>query len=106
MYEVKEICRNGESLPLSTADGALRIVFIGTGPAFAKRRRQSNMLVIQGNHHVLIDCGTQGPLALNDLGLSVLDVRCYLPTPQSRGSYWWVGRSCPDESVHSQYLYA
>ena len=38
------------------------------------------MLVIQGNHHVLIDCGTQGPLALNDLGLSVLDVRCYLPT--------------------------
>ena len=38
------------------------------------------MLVIQGDHHVLIDCGTQGPLALNDLGLSVLDVRCYLPT--------------------------
>ena len=80
MYEVKEICRNGESLPLSTTDGALRIVFIGTGSAFAKRRRQSNMLVIQGSHHVLIDCGTQGPLALNDLGLSVLDVRCYLPT--------------------------
>jgi len=55
MYEVKEICRNGESLPLSTTDGALRIVFIGTGSAFAKRRRQSNMFVIQGNHHILID---------------------------------------------------
>lgn len=79
MYEVNEICKNGESLALTTY-GQLRIVFIGTGSAFAKRRRQSNMLVIQGNHHVLIDCGTQGPLALNDLGLDVLDVRCYLPT--------------------------
>ena len=103
MYEVKEICKNGESLPLSTTDGALRIVFIGTGSAFAKRRRQSNMLVIQGNHHILIDCGTQGPLALNDLGLSVLDVRCYLPT-HSHADH--IGGSCPDESVHSQYLYA
>ena len=79
MYEVNEICKNGESLALTT-DGQLRIVFIGTGSAFAKRRHQSNILVIQGNHHVLIDCGTQGPLALNDLGLDVLDVRCYLPT--------------------------
>ena len=79
MYKVTEICRNGETLPLTT-DGSLRIVVIGTGSAFAKRRRQSNILVIQGNHHVLIDCGTQGPLALNDLGLSVLDVRCYHPT--------------------------
>ena len=86
-----------------TTDGALRIVFIGTGSAFAKRRRQSNMLVIQGDHHVLIDCGTQGPLALNDLGLSVLDVRCYLPT-HSHADH--IGGSCPDESVHSQYLYA
>ena len=38
------------------------------------------MLIIQGDHHVLIDCGTQGPLALNDVGLSVLKVRCYHPT--------------------------
>ena len=79
MYEVNEICKNGSSLPLTT-DGHLRIVFIGTGSAFAKRRRQSNMLIIQGDHHVLIDCGTQGPLALNDVGLSVLKVRCYHPT--------------------------
>ena len=79
MYEVKEICRKGDSLPLTT-DGPLRIVFIGTGAAFSKRRRQSNILVIQGKYHVLIDCGTQGPLALNDLGLDVLRVRCYLPS--------------------------
>ncbi len=79
MYEVNEICKDGSSLPLTT-DGRLRVVFIGTGSAFAKRRRQSNMLIIQGDHHVLVDCGTQGPLALTDIGLNVLKVRCYLPT--------------------------
>ena len=78
MYKVNEICKSGKSLALTT-EGELRVVFIATGSAFAKRRRQSNILVIQGNDHVLIDCGTQGPLALNDLGLDVLRVRCYLP---------------------------
>lgn len=79
MYEVNEICKDGSSLPLTT-DGRLRVVFIGTGSAFAKRRRQSNILIIQGDHHILVDCGTQGPLALTDIGLNVLKVRCYLPT--------------------------
>jgi ribonuclease BN (tRNA processing enzyme) len=79
MYEVNKICDQGESLSLKT-DGHLRVVFIGVGSAFSKRRRQSNVLVIQGDHHVLVDCGTQGPLALNDIGLSVQDVNCYLPT--------------------------
>ncbi|QPJ63923.1 MAG: MBL fold metallo-hydrolase [Candidatus Nitrohelix vancouverensis] len=79
MYEINTICENDAPLPLTT-DGRLRVVFIGTGSAFAKRRRQSNILIIQGDHHVLVDCGTQGPLALTDIGLSVLKVRCYLPT--------------------------
>lgn len=80
MYKINPVCKNGGPLPLSTQDGHLRVVFIGVGSAFAKRNRQSNMLIIQGDHHVLIDCGTQGPLALNDLGLDVIKVRCYLPT--------------------------
>lgn len=79
MYSVTEISKNEEPLPLKT-DGHLRVVFIGTGSAFAKRRRQSNILIIQGDHHVLVDCGTQGPLALADLGLDVLQVKCFLPT--------------------------
>jgi len=79
MYEINEICPKGERLALST-DGRLRVVFIGVGSAFAKRRRQSNILLIQGDHHVLVDCGTQGPLALNDVGLTVREVNCYLPT--------------------------
>jgi ribonuclease BN (tRNA processing enzyme) len=80
MYKISKVCQNKKPLELSTEDGHLRVVFIGVGSAFAKRNRQSNILVIQGQHHVLIDCGTQGPLALNDLGLDVLKVRCYLPT--------------------------
>ena len=79
MFRINKICQDGSPLPLTT-DGHLRVVFIGVGSAFSKRNRQSNMLLIQGEHHVLVDCGTQGPLALNDIGLNVLKVRCYLPT--------------------------
>ncbi|MFQ5671797.1 MAG: MBL fold metallo-hydrolase [Nitrospinales bacterium] len=80
MVKINEILKNGDPLPLTTDDGHLRIIFIGVGSAFAKRNRQSNILIIQGDHHILVDCGTQGPLALDDLGLDVLQVRCYLPT--------------------------
>jgi ribonuclease BN (tRNA processing enzyme) len=79
VYEVTEICKNSEPLSLQT-DGHLRVVFLGTGSAFAKKRRQSNILIIQGDHHVLVDCGTQGPQALIDIGLDVDQVKCYLPT--------------------------
>lgn len=79
MFEVREICKNGESLPLRT-DGRLRMVFLGTGAAFSKRLRQSNILIIQGDHHVLVDFGTQGSLALEDIGLDVFKVNCFLPT--------------------------
>jgi|TARA_B110000438_G_scaffold284772_1_gene314154 ribonuclease BN (tRNA processing enzyme) len=79
MLEINEICQNGEPFSLTT-DGRLRVIFIGVGSTFAKRIRQSNILIIKDNHHVLIDCGTQDPLALNDIGLNVLSVQCYLPT--------------------------
>jgi ribonuclease BN (tRNA processing enzyme) len=79
MFKINPICQGGQPLSLTT-DGHLRVVFIGVGSAFSKRHRQSNILIIQGDHHILIDCGTQGPLALNDIGLNVLKVRCYLPT--------------------------
>lgn len=80
MFTVNKICQDGKPLPLTTSNGKLRVVFIGVGSAFSKAHRQSNILLIQGDYHILVDCGTQGPLALNDIGLSVLKVRCYLPT--------------------------
>ena len=79
MHNINDICNNGRSLSLSTK-GNLRVVFLGVGSAFTKRNRQSNFLIIQGDHHVLVDCGTLGPLALDDVGLSVSKVKCYLPT--------------------------
>ncbi len=80
MLKINAINKDSGPLSLTTDDGHLRVVFLGVGSAFAKRNRQSNMLIIQGDHHVLVDCGTQGPLALNDVGLNVVKVRTYLPT--------------------------
>ena len=44
-------------------DGSLSIFFIGAGNAFQKSYYQANVLVIKGNDHVLIDCGTICPYA-------------------------------------------
>lgn len=38
--------------------GQLSFFFIGSGSAFSKTNYQTNLLVIKGNTHVLIDCGT------------------------------------------------
>lgn len=41
-----------------TNNGELSLFFVGTGTAFTKTDFQTNLLVIKGNTHVLIDCGT------------------------------------------------
>ncbi len=69
------------SAPLAlTNDGSLELVFLGTGTAFARRLFQTNVLVIKGNDHVLIDFGMTGPQALQSLGLSASDIQTILPT--------------------------
>ena len=45
-------------------DGHLSLFFIGTGSAFAKDNFQNNLLLIKGDQHLLIDCGTLCPYAL------------------------------------------
>jgi ribonuclease BN (tRNA processing enzyme) len=67
------------ALPL-TNDGALELTFVGAGSAFSKKYFQNNVLIVQGDDHVLVDCGTRAPEALSLLGLSVMDVRNYLIT--------------------------
>lgn len=47
-----------------TNSGNLSLFFIGTGNAFAKGNFQNNLLIIKGNSHILIDCGTLCPFAL------------------------------------------
>lgn len=67
--------------PLSLRnDGGLELSFIGSGSAFSKRHYQNNLLVVKGEDHVLVDCGTRAPEALALLGLSVTDISTYLVT--------------------------
>lgn len=73
----------GEQIPPSVAlvgDGTLTLTFVGAGSAFTKKFFQTNALVVKGNDHILIDCGTRAPEALARIGLSVQDVRNYLIT--------------------------
>ncbi len=56
-------CSNNTALEL-TNDGRLSVLFIGTGSAFSKRYFQTNVLVVKGEDHLLIDCGTLCPYAL------------------------------------------
>lgn len=47
-----------------TNDGQLSLFFVGTGSAFTKSNYQNNLLLIKGDKHILIDCGTLCPYAL------------------------------------------
>ena len=47
-----------------TNDGKLSFFFIGTGSAFSKINYQTNLLIIKGQDHILIDCGSLCPYAL------------------------------------------
>ena len=62
-------------------DGQLEIVFIGVGSAFAKRRRQTNFLIIKGDKHIMVDFGMTGPTALwQTTRLAPTDIETILPT--------------------------
>ncbi|NPV02447.1 MAG: MBL fold metallo-hydrolase [Brevinematales bacterium] len=51
--------------------GELTIFFIGVGSAFARENAQTCLLVIKGNDHLLIDCGSTCPNALYQLGVNI-----------------------------------
>lgn len=61
-------------------DGQLELFFIGTGSAFTKRQYQTNLLIVKGKDHLLVDCGTKCPQALSELGLPVTEIRNFLIT--------------------------
>jgi ribonuclease BN (tRNA processing enzyme) len=67
--------------PISLANGGdLDLTFIGAGGAFSKKFFQTNLLIVKGGSHLLVDCGTRAPEALALLGLSVGQIRNYLIT--------------------------
>ncbi|MBP7583287.1 MAG: MBL fold metallo-hydrolase [Spirochaetes bacterium] len=70
-----------EKRPLAlTNGGALELFFVGVGSAFTKRNYQTNLLLIKGADHLLIDCGTKCTQALYDLGMPVTKIKNYLIT--------------------------
>jgi ribonuclease BN (tRNA processing enzyme) len=63
-----------------TNDGQLSLFFVGVGSAFSKRHFQTNLLIVKGQDHVLVDCGTKTPQALYELGLPLPEIRNYFLT--------------------------
>ena len=61
-------------------DGRLRFFFLGVGSAFTKKHFQTNLLVIKGDDHLLIDCGTRCTQSLYTQELSITDIHNFLIT--------------------------
>ncbi len=66
--------------PALSNGGALSLTFIGAGSAFTKKFYQTNLLVVKGNSHLLVDCGTRCPEALHRLGIPVTKIDRFLIT--------------------------
>lgn len=61
-------------------DGDISLYFVGAGSAFTKNLNQNNILVVKGDDHLLIDCGTKCSQALHNVGLPVGNIRNFLIT--------------------------
>jgi len=70
----------GERALALTNRGDLDLTFIGSGAAFSKKFFQNNLLIVKGDSHLLVDCGSRTPEALSLLGLSVAQITNYLIT--------------------------
>ena len=63
-----------------TNSGNLSLFFLGTGSAFSKSLNQNNLLIVKGQDHILIDCGSKCSQALHELGIKVPDIKNFLIT--------------------------
>ncbi len=63
-----------------TNDGKLTFFFLGIGSAFSKLHYQTNLLIIKGQDHILIDCGTVCPTALYNYKSSIINISNFLIT--------------------------
>ena len=63
-----------------TNDGELTIFFVGCGSAFSRTMNQTNLLVVKGDKHLLVDCGTKSPQALHDLLIEPAEIENFLIT--------------------------
>ncbi len=56
-------------------DGQLSVFFIGVGSAFSQNHTQTNLLIIKGKDHLLVDCGTKCFPTLYDLGITTAHIQ-------------------------------
>lgn len=61
-------------------NGDLQVWFLGVGSAFATSMFQSNMIVVKGDQHLMIDLGSKAGVALHNAGLSTMDIENLLVT--------------------------
>ncbi len=67
--------------PLTVGNNeGLSLFFVGVGSAFSKMHFQTNVLVLKGAEHLLIDCGTMCSKALQSYGSSLTSIRNVLVT--------------------------
>ena len=66
--------------PGLTNDGELSLFFIGVGSAFSKNLNQTNALIVKGDDHLLIDCGTRCSQSLHEYGIPITGVQNFLIT--------------------------
>jgi len=63
-----------------TNEGKLTIHFLGTGSAFTKTLNDNNILVVKGEDHLLVDCGTKCTKALYDASMDITRIRNFFIT--------------------------
>lgn len=71
--------KKDENLSL-TNDGKLCLFWLGVGSAFSKKLHQTNVLVIKGDTHVLIDCSSRCPTVFWEYGTPIINVKNLLIT--------------------------
>lgn len=76
---MKIIEPSGAKLEL-TNQGDLSVYFIGTGSAFVKTMFQNNVVVVKGDQHLVVDCGTRCMEALDTVGIQSPDLDNFLIT--------------------------
>ncbi|MCG8570736.1 MAG: MBL fold metallo-hydrolase [Spirochaetes bacterium] len=73
MNKIKKIYLKKDHLSLEN-DGRLCLFFVGIGSAFSKLHYQTNLILIKGKTHILVDCGTTCPTAIWKYGNSVTNI--------------------------------
>lgn len=63
-----------------TNNGQISFFFLGVGDSFSKLNLQNNVLIVKGDDHILIDCGTLCPFAFSQYNSKITDVKNFLIT--------------------------